>query len=57
MKFKINAPKISSEMALFDSTSQAKAYIDDTEKLVCNIENAQNINKHTVSNHYLVKRS
>lgn len=45
----VNAPQLSSEMALFDRTSQAKADIDDTEKLVCNIENAQNINNHTVS--------
>lgn len=36
-------------MALFDRSFKAKANIDDTEKLICNIENAQNINKHTVS--------
>lgn len=36
-------------MALFDKNSQIKASFDDTENLVCTVENAQNINKHTVS--------
>ncbi|XP_075981462.1 PX domain-containing protein kinase-like protein [Anticarsia gemmatalis] len=34
-------------MAIFEKTSQTKALIDDTEKLSCTVENAQNINKHT----------
>lgn len=34
-------------MAIFEKTSQTKALIDDTEKLVCTVENAHNINKHT----------
>lgn len=37
-------------MAIFEKTSQTKALIlDDTLKLSCTVENAQNINKHTVS--------
>lgn len=36
-------------MAAFETNSYSKCHIDDTEKLVCVIENAQNINKHTVS--------
>ncbi|CAH0401203.1 unnamed protein product [Chilo suppressalis] len=34
-------------MAIFEKPSQTKAVVDDTEKLICTIENAQNINKHT----------
>ncbi|KAM3960364.1 PX domain-containing protein kinase-like protein [Aphomia sociella] len=34
-------------MAIFEKKSQTKAIVDDTEKLVCVVENAQNINKHT----------
>lgn len=34
-------------MAIFEKTSHTKALIDDTEKLSCTVENAQNINKHT----------
>ncbi|XP_037962228.2 PX domain-containing protein kinase-like protein [Plutella xylostella] len=34
-------------MAIFEKTPQTKAILDDTEKLVCTIANAQNINKHT----------
>ncbi|XP_026763124.2 PX domain-containing protein kinase-like protein isoform X2 [Galleria mellonella] len=34
-------------MAIFEKTSQTKAIVDDTEKLICVVENAQNINKHT----------
>ncbi|CAB3229019.1 unnamed protein product [Arctia plantaginis] len=34
-------------MAIFEKISQTKALIDDTEKLTCIVENAQNINKHT----------
>ena len=36
-------------MAIFEKTSHTKALIDDTETLSCTVENAQNINKHTVS--------
>lgn len=36
-------------MAIFEKISQTKALIDDTEKLTCTVENAQNIDKHTVS--------
>ncbi|XP_039759659.1 PX domain-containing protein kinase-like protein [Pararge aegeria] len=34
-------------MAIFESSSQTKVRIDDTEKLECALENAQNINNHT----------
>lgn len=34
-------------MAIFEKTSHTKALIDDTEKLGCTVQNAQNINKHT----------
>ncbi|XP_013187495.2 PX domain-containing protein kinase-like protein [Amyelois transitella] len=34
-------------MAIFESPSQTKVIVDDTEKLICVVENAQNINKHT----------
>ncbi|XP_045777316.1 PX domain-containing protein kinase-like protein [Maniola jurtina] len=34
-------------MAIFESSSQTKVRIDDTERLECALENAQNINKHT----------
>ncbi|XP_059059022.1 PX domain-containing protein kinase-like protein [Achroia grisella] len=34
-------------MAIFEKTSQSKGIIDHTEKLICVVENAQNINKHT----------
>lgn len=36
-------------MAIFEKTSQSRIVVDDTEKLLCIVENAQNINKHTVS--------
>lgn len=36
-------------MAIFESSSQTKVRIDDTERLECALENAQNVNKHTVS--------
>lgn len=36
-------------MAIFEKQSQSKINIDDTDKLICFVENAQNINKHTVS--------
>lgn len=36
-------------MAIFESSSQTKLRIDDTERLECALENAQNVNKHTVS--------
>lgn len=47
-RINVHSILLPSAMALFDKTYQAKASIDDTEQLVCNIENAQNINKHTV---------
>ncbi|XP_028164734.1 PX domain-containing protein kinase-like protein [Ostrinia furnacalis] len=34
-------------MAIFEKPSQTKSVVDDTEKLICTVENAQNINKHT----------
>lgn len=34
-------------MAIFERLSNNKIRIDDTEKLACSLENAQNINKHT----------
>ncbi|KAL0820595.1 hypothetical protein ABMA28_006438 [Loxostege sticticalis] len=34
-------------MAIFERPSQTKTIVDDTEKLICTVENAQNINKHT----------
>ncbi|XP_063385804.1 PX domain-containing protein kinase-like protein [Cydia fagiglandana] len=34
-------------MAIFEKESHSKVILDDTEKLICIIENAQNINKHT----------
>ncbi|CAG9795833.1 unnamed protein product [Diatraea saccharalis] len=34
-------------MAIFETPLQTKAVVDDTEKLICTVENAQNINKHT----------
>lgn len=36
-------------MAIFERSSNNKIRIDDTERLTCSLENAQNINKHTVS--------
>lgn len=44
-------------MAIFERTSQTRAILDDTEKLTCIVENAQNINKHTVSNYFIMKYS
>lgn len=35
-------------MALFEKLSQIKYILDDTDNLVCTLDNAQNINKHTV---------
>ncbi|XP_045501984.1 PX domain-containing protein kinase-like protein [Colias croceus] len=34
-------------MAIFEKSFQTRPIIDDTDKLVCTLENAQNINKHT----------
>ncbi|XP_049876619.1 PX domain-containing protein kinase-like protein isoform X2 [Pectinophora gossypiella] len=34
-------------MAIFEKTSQTTLVLDDTEKLICTVVNAQNINKHT----------
>ncbi|KAI5636107.1 PX domain-containing protein [Phthorimaea operculella] len=34
-------------MAIFEKSSQSRTILDDTEKLICTVENAQNINKHT----------
>ncbi|KAL4718765.1 hypothetical protein ACJJTC_012325 [Scirpophaga incertulas] len=34
-------------MAIFETPSQSKTLLDDTETLICTLENAQNINKHT----------
>ncbi|XP_030030262.2 PX domain-containing protein kinase-like protein [Manduca sexta] len=34
-------------MAMFDKSSFTRCRIDDTEKLLCTVENAHNINKHT----------
>ncbi|XP_068620282.1 PX domain-containing protein kinase-like protein [Battus philenor] len=34
-------------MAIFEKSLQSKIILDDTEKLVCTLENAQNIDKHT----------
>ncbi|XP_026320867.1 PX domain-containing protein kinase-like protein [Hyposmocoma kahamanoa] len=34
-------------MAIFEKISQSRIVVDDTEKLICVVENAQNINKHT----------
>ncbi|XP_072942564.1 PX domain-containing protein kinase-like protein [Epargyreus clarus] len=34
-------------MAIFEKSLQTKGIVDDTEKLLCILENAQNINKHT----------
>ncbi|CAH0724285.1 unnamed protein product, partial [Brenthis ino] len=34
-------------MAIFEKSSNSKIRIDDTERLTCCLENAQNINKHT----------
>ncbi|GBP55423.1 PX domain-containing protein kinase-like protein [Eumeta japonica] len=34
-------------MAIFEKSVQTKTIIDDTERLSCVVENAQNINKHT----------
>lgn len=36
-------------MAIFEKSSNSKIRVDDTERLTCCLENAQNINKHTVS--------
>lgn len=36
-------------MAIFEKSLRTKGIVDDTEKLLCTVENAQNINKHTVS--------
>lgn len=44
-------------MAIFERTSQTRAILDDTEKLTCVVENAQNINKHTVSSFFVMKYS
>lgn len=41
-------------MAIFEKTSQSRI-VDDTEKLICVVENAQNINKHTVSEFFMMK--
>lgn len=35
-------------MAIFEKQDQNKVTIDDTDRLFCFIESAQNINKHTV---------
>lgn len=40
-------------MAIFEKTLQTKAVVDDTENLICTVENAQNINKHTVSTFWI----
>ncbi|KAJ2948611.1 hypothetical protein O0L34_g7865 [Tuta absoluta] len=34
-------------MSIFEKSSQLRDILDDTEKLICTVENAQNINKHT----------
>lgn len=36
-------------MAIFEKDTHTKVILDDTKKLNCIVENAQNINKHTVS--------
>lgn len=52
-KTRINCNKciyiLAAVMAIFEKTSQSRIVVDDTEKLICVVENAQNINKHTVS--------
>lgn len=45
----INGSILFGAMAFFERSSPIKTNVDDTENLICVIENAQNINKHTVS--------
>lgn len=35
-------------MAIFEKSFLSKSTLDDTEKLICTLENAQNVDKHTV---------
>lgn len=44
-------------MSIFEKTLQSSIVVDDTEKLICVVENAQNINKHTVSKFFVMKYS
>lgn len=36
-------------MAIFEKSFHTKSAFDDTDTLICTLENAQNVDKHTVS--------